>query len=111
MKTLLILTSLFSSIALAGGSGGGGVLGARTAQVNLGNGTGTLKAELVRFVGVDRSEIVFEYGQMNTKDELYTQTFRLRTEEFSANAQDILKAIELSKSSKAWSIVGLQKNP
>lgn len=110
MKTLLIITSLFSSIALAGGSGGGGVLGARTAQVNLGNGFGTLKAELVRFVGVDRSEIIFEYGQMNTKNEIYTQTFRARVEEFSTDAQDILKAIEASKNSKDWSFVNAQKN-
>ncbi len=102
MKFILILISFVSASAWAGGSGGGGVLGARTAQVNLGNGSGTLKAEMVRFVGMDRADLVFEYGQLNLKNELYTQTFKYRAEELSSEASVVLSAVELSKRSGDW---------
>lgn len=98
LTSLIVLTSVSS---FAGGGGGGGVL-ASVAQVNLGNGYGDLKTEMVRFVGMDRADMAFEYGQVNTKNELYTLNFKARAEELSSQSQAVLNAIEVSRQTGEW---------
>ena len=87
MKHLtLILISLFAFSAFAGN--GGGTMGAAK--------------EYVKFLGTDRADLVFEHGFVNSKNELYTQIYKNRAEEFGLQSQGVLKAIEVSRQTGDW---------
>lgn len=113
LRRLSILVSLMSaSFSFAGGSGGGGILASAIRTVNsdvgtlqkitVGNGAGILKAEYIRFLKTDRSDLVFEYGQANEKNELYSQTFSQRPEEFTEDQAKYLNAIIESQKASNW---------
>ncbi|MGZ5279687.1 MAG: hypothetical protein ACXWC9_07090 [Pseudobdellovibrionaceae bacterium] len=94
---------LMSTVSMAG-THGGGVVGQKTIgdKISVSGGSGTVKEEYVKYLGNDRGEVVFEYGQANEKNELYTEVVKQRFEEFTPEQQKVVNAIVESKKQKDW---------
>jgi hypothetical protein len=92
--TILVLTNiLLSVVAFAGGNGSGTM--SMTAA-----GLTSPSQEFVKFEGMDRSEIVFQYGVANARDEVFTRRFRLRAEELPSDR--VLGALKASRTLNQW---------
>ena len=117
--TILCITILTCSLGFArGGSGGGGVLAAilkdskksndllsfSTAEnfVTAKNGEELLKADRIRFLKRDHNEIVFEYARTNHENEVTSEIFKLRPEEFNGSEVRYLEFIHESERTAKW---------
>jgi hypothetical protein len=94
MKNIMILLSGFLlSLSVPAGNGGGTM--SMTAA-----GLISPSQEFVKFEGMDRSEIIFQYGTANSRDEVFTHRFRLRAEELPSDR--VLGALKASKTLNQW---------
>ena len=94
MKNLILIISLFSNFAYAGnGSGTLGLISSNNESV-----------KYVKFVSMDRADLIFEYGEVNSNNELNTQLYKARREEFSSEESNLLKAIDFSKATNDWQL-------